>query len=134
MHFAFALRPKTRWRLLSKPALRPILENDALTRGLADPEARILVEWLVDQAERVADHAATEEIVQARVQTLCRKGRAIGRFVGLWCHAQSRGAAGQLAAAERFTWPFPSTAEDPCEIMQTILDWEADHSALQNGG
>jgi hypothetical protein len=120
--------------LLSKPALRQILENDALTRGLADPEARILVEWLVDQAEQVADHASCEQVVQARVQVLCRKGRAIGRFVGLWCHAQSPGAAGQLAAAERFTWPLPSNADDPCEIMQTILDWEADHSALQNGG
>ena len=86
-----------RWILLSKPALRPILENDALTRGLADPEARILVEWLVDQAEQLADRTPSEEIIQARVQVLCRKGRAIGRFVGLWCHTQSRGAAGQPA-------------------------------------
>ncbi|HEV3085115.1 MAG TPA: hypothetical protein VGY66_35470 [Gemmataceae bacterium] len=114
--------------MLSRPVLRHILENDALTRGLADPEARILVEWLVDRAELAAARAPNEEIVQARVQLLCRRGRAIGRFVELWCHTRSRGAAGQLAAAERFTWPFPSTAEDPCEIMQTILDWESDHA------
>jgi len=114
--------------MLSRPVLRHILENDALTRGLADPEARILVEWLVDRAELAAARAPNEEIVQARVQVLCRRGRAIGRFVELWCHARSPGAAGQLAAAERFTWPFPSAAEDPCEIMQTILDWESDHA------
>src|SRR5437660_12746353 len=85
--------------MLSRPVLRHILENDALTRGLADPEARILVEWLVDRAELAAARAPNEEIVQARVQVLCRRGRAIGRFVELWCHARSRGAAGQLAAA-----------------------------------
>ena len=84
--------------MLSKPVLRHILENDALTRGLADPEARILVEWLVDQAEQVAGDASCAAAEQ-KVQLLCRKGRAISRFVGLWCHSQSRGAAGQLAAA-----------------------------------
>ena len=114
--------------MLPKPVLRPILENDALTRGLADPEARILVEWLVDQAEQVAGDACSEDIAHSKVQVLCRKGRAIGRFVGLWCHAQSPGAAGQLAAAERFNWPLPAAADDPCEIMQAILDWETDHS------
>ena len=117
--------------MLSRPVLRHILENDALTRGLADPEARILVEWLVDRAEQVAGTASTEDVADSRVRVLCQRGRAIGRFVGLWCHAQARGAAGQLAAAERFTWPFPSAAEDPCEIMQTILDWESDHSDVR---
>jgi hypothetical protein len=111
--------------MLSKPALNHILDNDALTRGLGDAEARILVEWLVEQAERLADDATTPAIVTTRIERLCRRGRAIGRFVGLWCHAQARGAAGQLAAAERFTWPLPPAKADPCEIMQAILTWEA---------
>jgi len=116
--------------MLSKPVLSHILTNDALTRGLGDAEARILVEWLVDQAERAAGKTPTESAIKVHVEKLCRRGRAIGRFVGLWCHAQSRGAAGQLAAAERFTWPLPSCREDPCEIMQAILTWEASHSSL----
>jgi len=111
--------------MLTKPLLRHILNNDALTRGLGDAEARILVEWLVDQAEYSALGKASESAIGVEVTRLCRRGRAIGRFVELWCHSGARGAAGQLAVAEGFTWPLPQPEADPCEIMQTILTWEA---------
>lgn len=111
--------------MLSTPLLAPILTDDALTRGLADPEARILVEWLVEQAERLATGLIAEEQIHQRVRHLCRRGRAISRFVTLWCHHRQRGAACQLAGAERFTWPLPSDREvDPCELMEAILDCE----------
>jgi hypothetical protein len=113
--------------MLTKPLLSHIVDNDLLTRGLGDPEARMLVEWLVDQAEQIADRAPSEGAVQKQVETLCRRGRGIGRFVGLWNQPRARGAAGQLAVAEGFTWPFPSPTADPCEIMQTVLTWEANH-------
>jgi hypothetical protein len=105
--------------------LRPILGDDALTRGLADPEARILVEWLADQAERLARVARSETAGLAEVRRLCQRARAIGRFVSLWCHARDRGGAVQLAGAERFTWPLPTRPVDPCELMHSILTSEA---------
>jgi len=111
--------------MLAKPLLSHILDNDALTRRLGDPEARILVEWLVEQAEHFAAGPSSESAVRSAVQKLCRRARAIGRFVGLWCYESARGAAVQLAAAERFDWPLPTTAMDPCELMQAILSWEA---------
>ena len=113
--------------MLTKPLLSHILDNDALTRGLADPEARILVEWLVERAEELAAASRSEAAAREGLESLCRRGRAIGRFVSLWCHARAPGAAGQLASAERFTWPLPPPAADPCEIMQTILRWEVEH-------
>ncbi len=113
---------------LTKPLLSHILHNDALTRGLGDAEARILVEWLVDQAEELANGSSCETSARERIQTLCRRGRAISRFVALWAEGRSRGAAGQLAVAEGFTWPLPSPDADLCEIMQTILVWEADRA------
>jgi hypothetical protein len=119
--------------MLTKPLLSHILRSDALTRGLGDPEARMLVEWLVDQAERIADQAASERAAQEQVETLCRRGRGIGRFVGLWSQPRGRGAAGQLAVAEGFTWPLPSPTADPCEIMQSVLVWEASHPATHRG-
>jgi hypothetical protein len=109
-----------------KPLLSHILDDEALTRGLGDAEARILVEWLVEQAEGLAQSSPSESRASQCVQSLCRRGRAIGRFVHLWCHAHIRGAASQLAAAERFTWPLPSGPADPCEIMHAILTWEAE--------
>jgi hypothetical protein len=107
------------------PLLHPILADDALTRGLGDAEARILVEGLVEQAEylgRVGPPAWAAE----QVRRLCRRGRAVARFVALWCTERDRGAASQLVASERFTWPMPDAAADPCELMQSIVAWESD--------
>src|SRR6516164_10642462 len=74
---------------LMQGLLRPILNDDALTRHLGDSEARILVEWLVERAERLAGDADGEN----KVRVLCRRARAIGLFVGLWCHRNQPGAA-----------------------------------------
>jgi hypothetical protein len=114
--------------IATKPLLRPILNNDALTRGLNDPEARMLVEWLVEQVERMADEVPLEAVAQQEVDVLCRRGRAISRFVALWSQPRCRGAAAQLAAAEGFEFPLPSPRADPCETMQAILLWESAHT------
>ena len=107
--------------MLAKPLLSDILRDEALTRGLGDPEARLLVEWLVDRAEGLA---AGPGDPAAGVRGLRRRGRAIGCFVRLWCYGRHRGAAIQLAAAERFNWPLPTCSVDPCELMHVILTWE----------
>lgn len=109
----------------AKPLLDHILDNDGLTRGLGDPEARILVEWLVERTEQLAESATSEAAARDEVERMCRKARAIGRFVTLWSQPRERGGATQLAAVERFTWPLPATADDPCELLQFILSWEA---------
>lgn len=108
----------------AKPFLSHILDDEALTRGLGDPEARILVEWLVDQAEELTGRATSEAAVWPPLRQLCRRARAISRFVLLWCHREAYGPAGQLAAAERFHWPLPSEPMDPCELMLAILEQE----------
>jgi hypothetical protein len=110
--------------MLARPLLSQVLDNEAVTRGLGDPEARILVEWLVERAERLAESTMDEAAARRRLGVLCQRARAIRHFVELWCHQRQRGAAGQLAAAERFTWPLPGASVDPCELMQHILDWE----------
>jgi hypothetical protein len=115
--------------MLAKPLLNQIMANDAVTRGLSDPEARILIEWLVERAEILASSETDEVVASRSLAVFCRRARAISRFVELWCHRRQRGAAHQLAAAEHFTWPLPTAAADPCEIMQTILDWEGRQSA-----
>jgi len=110
--------------MLAKPLLNRILYDDAVTRGLADPEARILVEWLAERADEMPVTADSAETLPEGLQRLCRRCRAIARFVYLWCHRRERGAAGQLAVAEHFTWPLPEARIDPCELMQSILYWE----------
>jgi hypothetical protein len=108
--------------------LSHILHNDALTRGLGDAEARALVEWTVDQAERLAESTVSEQSAGHKVMGLCRRCRAIGRFVTLWSEPESRGAAAQLAASERFNWPFPPPDADSYEILHAILSWESENT------
>jgi hypothetical protein len=116
----------TRWGsgMRSTPLLQHVLRDEALTRGLGDEEARILIEWLVEWAELLADESETEQAAWDGVRTLCRRARGIGRFVYLWSRHDSRGAAGQLAVSERFHWPLPDDDEDPAELMLRILIWE----------
>lgn len=111
--------------MVANPLLHHILSDEGLTRGLGDAEARVLVEWLVEQAEDLMKQANEKEAANA-VTWLCRRGRALSCFVRLWCVERTRGAAGQLAAAERFAWPLPPAGADPCDLMQSIVSWEGD--------
>jgi hypothetical protein len=111
--------------MVANSLLQPILHNEHLTRRLGDPEARILIEWLVDQAESLAVGAICADDAKLAVADLCRRGRSIGRFVSLWCHEGNYAAACQLAASERFAWPLPSGPIDPFDLMQGILAWES---------
>ena len=112
--------------------LTPILDDDHVTRGLEDAEARMLIEWLVERAEKSYASKVRNEDIEARVQHLCRRGRAIARFVALWCHERSAAAALQLAATERFGWPLPKEAMDPCDLLNRILGWEDAPEAEKN--
>jgi hypothetical protein len=110
--------------MLANPLLSQVLDDEALTRGLGDAEARVLVEWLVEQAEEFSRTCSTAD-ADNKMRRLCRRGRAISRFVYLWCQQRLRGAAFQLAAAECFTWQLPDDHRiDACELMQDILFWE----------
>lgn len=111
-----------------KTLLNLILHNDALTRDLGDAEARMLIEWLVERTEAHHAREPLEQRVHDEVLQQCRRGRAIGRFIALWCRDRSYGAALQLAATERFAWPLPTRPMDPCDLMQEILAWERQNS------
>ena len=76
------------------------------------------------QAEVLAEQRDSTEEVVCAVAHLCRRARAISRFVSLWNNPRSRGAAFQLAATERFPWPLPTMDVDPCELMLDILAYE----------
>ena len=111
----------------TRPLLNLILDDEALTRGLGDAEARLLIDWLTDWAEHYGQQCLEEAEALTRVERLRIRGRAIRRFVELWCHRCDFGAATQLAAAEHFQWPLPEDEADPWELMDAILHWEERH-------
>ncbi|MCI0639220.1 MAG: hypothetical protein L0Y72_05955 [Gemmataceae bacterium] len=113
--------------MVSRSFLTRILDDEHLTRGLGDAEARILVEWLVERSEESVHDRGSEDKALPAVAHWCRRARAIGRFLALWSYEADHGAACQLAASERFSWPFPTPGDDPCDILGRILSWERDH-------
>ena len=110
--------------MLLKSLLDIILRDEHLTHRLEDAEARMLIDWLVGRAE--AEHARqpSEARVRREITRLCRRARAIARFVTLWCHDRQPGSALQLAATERFAWPLPVNHGDACDLLHDILTWE----------
>lgn len=108
--------------MVGNSLLHGILHDEHLTQGLGDAEARVLVEWLVEQAEELARQGPGTQ-AEMEIKQLCRRGRGITRFVVLW-GLEQRGAAGQLAVTERFAWPLPDGPVDACELMQGIIAWE----------
>jgi hypothetical protein len=108
-----------------------ILDDEGITSGLEDPEARLLVEWLVNRAEEIAASATSEKEAWGQVEQLCKRARAIRQFVNLWCRTKNGAAAFQLAAAERFAWPLPSPDHtEPFDVLQEILGWEEEQQAV----
>jgi hypothetical protein len=118
--------------MLSRSLLNLVLHDDALTRGLGDAEARALVEWVVEEAERLGE-AGDGPPPEAELHRLRRRGRALARFVRLWCHDALPGAACQLAASERLDAPLPDGPIDPCALMRQLVRWEAFRRA-EGGG
>lgn len=109
------------------PLIRGIVRDESLTRGLGDEEARMLVDWVVDWAELLAEAAQSDDDAQALLGRLSRRGKAIGRFVQLWTDDRTRGSAAQLAATERFAWPLPNHRLEAPDLMHHILTWENSH-------
>lgn len=107
-----------------RPFLDQALRDEGITRGLDDPEARLLVDWLAETAERL-DAVADRRWAAAEWRALLRRCRGLKRFVLLWCHERDHGAAAQLAQAEGFLWPLPRPDElDPCHLMDRLLRCE----------
>lgn len=108
----------------NRSLLNLILRDDALTRGLEDQEARVLIERLAELSDRCAERGMESGDALLRIERLRRRGRAIRQFIDLWCHRGEHAAAIQLAASERFRWPMPEPDADPWLLMHAILDWE----------
>ena len=60
--------------MADRPLWGQILDDEALTRGLGDPEARVLVEWLVERADSLSQGKSSDLWARAEVRRLCRRG------------------------------------------------------------
>ena len=106
------------------PIIRQVLRDESITRGLGDIEGRMLMEWLADWTVLFADAARSDDEAWRMTNRLCRRARAINKFVQMWQNPATRNGAGQLAAVERFRWPLPPGPIPTVRLMEQILNWE----------
>lgn len=108
--------------MLCSQMIRHVLRDETVTRGLGDIEARMIIEWLTDRAEQIAV-SRPEKDAWSELNLSTRKAKIVSRFVQLWSEKHSRGAAVQLASAERMDWPLPSGDVDSGMLTERILAW-----------
>lgn len=108
--------------MVADACIDQVMHDDRLTHGLADPEARLLVEWLVDQAEAIP-RTGLGECDQQLAWTICyRRAKALRQFVSLWCYRGRPEAAIQLAASEGMAEYLPdSSVEEAVDVMLSLM-------------
>ncbi len=108
--------------MLVDTCIDQVMRDGRLTHGLEDPEARLLVEWLVEKAESIPQTGLAEPDQQS-AWTLCyRRAKVLRQFVALWCYRGRPEAAIQLAASEGLAEYLPdSSVEEAHDVMLTLM-------------
>ncbi len=95
-----------------------ILEDESLCGDLTGDAAQALIEWLVRQAEGIIDKSKSQTKASEQIDTLCRRGREIARFVSL--AGPDPGAAAELAQKEKFPWPLIAGGDQAQWVRQVV--------------
>lgn len=111
--------------MLAENCIHQVLRDERLTHGIADPEGRVLVEWLVSKAEAIPETDLQPED-QVTAWELCyRRAKVLRQFVSLWCYRGRPEAAIQLAASEGMSeYIPPASMEEPVDIMLSLMKQE----------
>jgi hypothetical protein len=111
--------------MLTENCIHQVLRDERITYGLADPEARLLVEWLVTKAETIPETDLQPDD-QENAWGLCyRRAKVLRQFVALWCYRGRPEAAIQLAASEGMSDYLPdSSVEEPVDVMLAMMKQE----------
>lgn len=111
--------------MLAEQYIHQVMHDERITYGLADPEARMLVEWLVTKAEAIPETDLLPDDQVCAWELCYRRAKVLRQFVSLWCYRGRPEAAIQLAASEGMAEYLPaSTVEEPVDVMLTMMKQE----------
>jgi hypothetical protein len=111
--------------MLASNCIHRVLRDERLTYGIADPEGRVLVEWLVNKAESIPETDLQPEDQEAAWELCYRRAKVLRQFVSLWCYRGRPEAAIQLAASEGMSeYIPPASMEEPVDIMLSLMKQE----------
>lgn len=109
--------------------LNRIRDDEGITDGLGDDEARVLLDWLCDRVRRRVQSSNDRAAVARDVQEEIRLGRFLGQTIARLCEDRDLASAQQLWAKEKRR---PNLAEldagDPTGALKKLIAWqEATH-------
>jgi len=108
--------------MLVDACIDQVMADSRLTYGLEDPEARLLVEWLVEKAEHLPESGLREDELNTAWQVYYRRAKVLRKCVQLWCYRGRPEAAIQLAASEGLAEFLPNSAvEEGVEVMSALM-------------
>jgi hypothetical protein len=111
--------------MLVDACIDQVMGDSRLTYGLEDPEARLLIEWLVDKAEHLPEMGLRETEQDVTWQLYYRRAKVLRKCVQLWCYRGRPEAAIQLAASEGLAEFLPnSSVEEGVEVMSSLMRGE----------
>jgi hypothetical protein len=109
-----------------QPLLNQIADDESLTAGLADPEAKVLLDWLRQQIKTQVAHAATNAEGRSRFDSLRKRSAAYSRLIAAWCIDADETLARQLWKELGLTGSLDSLPHtDALAAMKQLLGTEA---------
>lgn len=95
-----------------------ILEDESLRGDLTGDAGHALIEWLVREAEKVISKSKSQSKAGEQIDSLCRRGQQIARFVTLVRDDPT--AAAELAKTEKFPWPLRADGDQTLWVRQVV--------------
>jgi hypothetical protein len=108
-----------------RPFIERLLDDEGLTGGLADPEARVLLVGLVERLEKRLAAVADTDTVAAECCTheVRQRGRKIARLVAALCYETDPVAArGLWSELDPAGMSEQMEAADPVTLVKRLLD------------
>lgn len=103
-----------------------ILDDEALTDGIADEEAKLLLRWAVDQVERQVAPLEDPQEASERTQAVRKRCRALADVVESLCYDEDEETAhrrwSELGNHQELA---PLRRRSPVVVVEQLLKWES---------
>lgn len=115
-------------RMDATPFIDRILDDEGITGGLKDAEAKVLVDWLIASLKQriraVSDESKAEEISR----TLRRRARRIAKITELLCEQHDTHSASEIWKESGSKHSLDELElRDPTGVVKRLIQWETEH-------
>ena len=109
----------------AKPFVEHVLDDEGLSDGLADDEAKVLIDWLTAEIERQIPRQPSTEAAWAVTRALAARARRIARVTERLYYQSDAAEAARLWSAGGSTHSLTELSnKDPVKSIAQLIQWE----------